>query len=145
MNYIFVSSLAGLVPTPGEGFYAAAKHALEGYASTLAVEVAQFGVAISLLEPSFFKTDIVAKATHVPAHPIADYDGVREHVRRVHVESVEHGEDPSIVTARLLSIVQTERPKLRYRVGRDARNVPILVKILPEGLFMNGLRRRFAM
>lgn len=142
---IFVSSLAGLVATPGEGFYTAAKHAVEGYASTLAVEVARFGVNVSLLEPSFFKTDIAATAVHAPAHPIADYDGVREHVRQVHLESVEHGEDPQKVADMVLAIVQAARPKLRYRVGRDARIVPKLVTLLPERLFMDGLRRRFAM
>jgi short-subunit dehydrogenase len=44
---IFVSSLAGLVATPGEGFYAAAKHPLEGYAASLSIEIAQFNVNVS--------------------------------------------------------------------------------------------------
>lgn len=142
---IFISSLAGLVATPGEGFYAAAKHALEGYAASLSIEIAQFNVSVSLVEPSFFKTDIVASAAHAPDHPIADYAGLREHVRQVHVESVAQGEDPQKVADKVLTIVQARRPKLRYRVGRDAQIVPNLLKVLPEGLFMNGLRKRFAM
>jgi NAD(P)-dependent dehydrogenase (short-subunit alcohol dehydrogenase family) len=137
--------LAGLVPTPGEGFYAAAKHALEGYASTLSVEVARFNLYVSLVEPSFFKTEIVATAVHAPDHAIDDYDGVREHVRRIHVDSVAQGENPQKVADKVLAIVRASRPKLRYRVGRDARIVPHLVKVLPERLFMNGLRRRFEM
>lgn len=142
---IFISSLAGLVATPGEGFYAAAKHALEGYASTLSVEVAQFNVAVSLVEPSFFKTPIVATAVHAPTKPIADYDGVRENVRQMHLESVAHGENPQKVANTVLAIVRAARPKLRYRAGRDAQIVPNLVKIMPERLFMYGLRRRFSM
>lgn len=141
---IFISSLAGLVATPGEGFYAAAKHALEGYAATLAVEVAQFNVSVSLVEPSFFKTDIVATAAHAPVLPIADYDGVRERMRQIHVDSVEHGENPQKVANTVMDIVRAARPKLRYQVGRDAQIVPKLVKVLPERLFMSGLRRRFA-
>jgi NAD(P)-dependent dehydrogenase (short-subunit alcohol dehydrogenase family) len=142
---IFIGSLAGLVATPGQGFYAAAKHALEGYVSTLAIEVGRFNVDVSLVEPSFFKTDIVASAHHAPAHQIDDYNGIREHVRRVHLEAVEQGEDPRKVANKVLTIVRAGRPRLRYRVGRDAQIVPNLVKILPERLFINGLRRRFEM
>lgn len=142
---IFVSSLAGLVATPGEGFYAAAKHALEGYAASLSIEVAQFNVHVSLVEPSFFKTGIVATAVHAPANPIKDYDGIRETTRRIHLESVEQGENPQKVADKVLSIVHTDQPKLRYQVGRDAQIVPKLVKFMPERLFMNGLRRRFGM
>lgn len=140
---IFTSSLAGLVATPGEGFYAAAKHALEGYAASLSVEIAQFNVNVSLVEPSFFRTDIVATATHAPVRPIGDYDGIRERVRRIHLESVEQGEHPQRVADQVLTIVRSARPRLRYRVGRDAQIVPHLVKLLPERVFMQGLRRRF--
>jgi NAD(P)-dependent dehydrogenase (short-subunit alcohol dehydrogenase family) len=142
---IFMSSLAGLIAVPGEGFYAAAKHALEGYAFTLALEVHRFNIAVSLVEPSFFKTDIVAKATHAPAHPIDDYDGVREHVRHLLVEGVEQGENPQKVADKVHMIVQAARPKLRYRVGHDAQIVPILAKFLPERLFLSVLRRHFTM
>ncbi|MEM9776745.1 MAG: SDR family NAD(P)-dependent oxidoreductase [Chloroflexota bacterium] len=142
---IFLSSLAGLVATPGQGFYSAAKHALEGYAASLSVELAQFNVHVSLVEPSFFKTDIVATASHAPDYPAADYNGIRERARQVHLDGVEHGENPQKVADMVLQVVKAAKPKLRYRVGRDAKIIPSLIKLMPERLFMNGLRRRFAM
>lgn len=142
---IFMSSLAGLIAVPGEGFYVAAKHALEGYAFTLALEVHRFNIAVSLVEPSFFKTDILAIAKHAPAHPINDYDGVRERAHHLLVEGVEQGENPQKVADKVRMIVQATRPKLRYRVGGDAQIVPILAKLLPERLFLSVLRRHFGM
>src|SRR6187399_447381 len=44
---INVSSLAGLVGVPGQGFYAASKHALEGYTETLQTELQQFDIRVS--------------------------------------------------------------------------------------------------
>jgi NAD(P)-dependent dehydrogenase (short-subunit alcohol dehydrogenase family) len=52
---INVSSLAGLIGAPGQGFYAASKHALEGYTETLQTEVASFNIAVSLVEPRFLR------------------------------------------------------------------------------------------
>jgi NAD(P)-dependent dehydrogenase (short-subunit alcohol dehydrogenase family) len=48
---LFVSSAAGRTPLPGNAAYAATKWALEGFAETLAIEVAGFGIDVSLAEP----------------------------------------------------------------------------------------------
>ena len=55
---INVGSLAGLVGVPGQGFYAASKHALEGYTETLQTELQQFDIRVSLVEPGFFRTHL---------------------------------------------------------------------------------------
>jgi short-subunit dehydrogenase len=53
-----VGSLAGLTGTPGMGFYSASKHALEGYAELLRVEIERFNIRVSLVEASFFRTNL---------------------------------------------------------------------------------------
>jgi NAD(P)-dependent dehydrogenase (short-subunit alcohol dehydrogenase family) len=53
-----ISSVAGIVPLPFQGIYAASKHALEGYTETLDHEVRQFGIRAALIEPTFTKTAI---------------------------------------------------------------------------------------
>ena len=55
---INVSSLAGLVGVPGQAFYAASKHALEGYSELLQTELRQFNIDVSLIEPGFFRTNL---------------------------------------------------------------------------------------
>ena len=55
---VFVSSVAGFLPAPFMGFYAASKHALEGYSESLDHEVRTLGVRSILVEPGFMKTRI---------------------------------------------------------------------------------------
>ncbi len=137
-----VGSLAGLVGAPGQGFYAAAKHALEGYTETLAAEVRQFNIRLALIEPGFFRTNIhlaMVKGTH----HIADYDAVRATLGSILLESLERGGDPIEVARTIAAVADSRRPKFRYRVGRDAAWIPRLKTWLPEGWFMEGAVKRF--
>jgi NAD(P)-dependent dehydrogenase (short-subunit alcohol dehydrogenase family) len=137
-----VGSLAGLVGAPGQGFYSAGKHALEGYTETLAAEVHRFNIRLVLIEPGFFRTNIhlgMVKGTH----RIAEYDAVRVGLESALLASLEGGGDPADVAARIASVAESASPKLRYRVGRDARWIPRLRALLPDAVYMREVRRRF--
>jgi len=71
-----VSSLAGLVGTPGQGFYAASKHALEGYTEALRAELTGQSIRIVLVEPGFFQTNLHSSMVR-RSNQIAAYDGLR--------------------------------------------------------------------
>jgi NAD(P)-dependent dehydrogenase (short-subunit alcohol dehydrogenase family) len=73
---VVIGSLAGLMAPPGASYYAASKHALEGWLESLQYEVAGFGVRVHLIEPGFIRTDLAA-AEPVPAS-LSEYDGLRE-------------------------------------------------------------------
>ncbi len=140
---IFMSSLAGLLGTPGQAYYAATKHALEGYAETLAAEIAQFDLAVSLVEPGFFQTTIHEKAATNTANLVADYNGTREALHRYFDDHVTSGDDPQKVADLVAKIAAADKPKLRYRVGRDAVWTPRLKALMPEAMFFSGMRRQF--
>ena len=53
---VWVSSQAGLIPLPFLGTYAATKHAIEGIASTLRIELAPFNVGVATINPGFYRT-----------------------------------------------------------------------------------------
>ena len=53
---VWVSSQAGLIPLPFLGAYAATKHAIEGIASTMRIELAPFNVAVATINPGFYRT-----------------------------------------------------------------------------------------
>lgn len=142
---IFISSLAGLVGTPGQAYYAATKHAIEGYGETLAAEVAPFNISVSLVEPGFFRTEIHTKAEFLTEQAFSDYDDAREALNRAFDESVHGGDDPQKVADLVARIAADDDPKLRYRVGRDAVWVPRLKTLLPTGLFQAGMRRQFGL
>jgi short-subunit dehydrogenase len=76
---VFVSSVVGFVPAPFMGFYAASKHALEGYSESLDHEVRALGIRAILVEPGYMKTKFDKNAT-VAARTIGDYSEARERV-----------------------------------------------------------------
>src|ERR1700761_3513174 len=72
-HIIQVSSVLGLITLPVLGIYNASKFAVEGLTESLAPEVAQFGIKVSMLEPNAFATDwIGASAVHTDANPLYD-------------------------------------------------------------------------
>ena len=141
---INVSSLAGLIGAPGQGFYAASKHALEGYTETLQTEVASFNIAVSLVEPGFFRTNLHQTMLQATAD-IPDYDRSRAAVQTAVSSAIDNGGDPTQVAALILTIAQARRSRLRYRAGADAHRVPWLKQLLPESWFQAGMRRRFGL
>ncbi len=56
-HVINITSVAGLVGFPGSGYYAASKHAVEGWSDALAAEVAPLGLHVTCVEPGPFRTD----------------------------------------------------------------------------------------
>ncbi|HEY6410909.1 MAG TPA: SDR family NAD(P)-dependent oxidoreductase [Ktedonobacteraceae bacterium] len=136
---INVSSVVGHVAPPYVGVYATSKFALEGLSEALREEVRPFGVDVSLVEPAFVKTHIVSKP---PTNPIAAYTPGREAALQALSTSVESGMDPGVV-AHVILRAATTRPRLRYLVGRDAKVLMLLKRLLPDPLFERVRRRLF--
>jgi NAD(P)-dependent dehydrogenase (short-subunit alcohol dehydrogenase family) len=136
---INVSSVVGQVAPPFVGVYATSKFALEGLSEALRDEVRPFGVDVSLVEPAFVKTHIVSQG---PTNPIAAYTPGRQAAMDVLITSVESGMEPGAV-AQVILRAATSKPRLRYLVGRDARVLMLLKRLLPEPLFERVRRRVF--
>jgi NAD(P)-dependent dehydrogenase (short-subunit alcohol dehydrogenase family) len=139
---IFVSSVVGFLPAPFMGFYAASKHALEGYAESLDHEVRALGIRAVLVEPSFMRTRLDKNST-VAARNIDDYAAARARVGTSVQASLAGGEDPSVVGGAIADAAEEVRPRLRYRVGRGASTLAKLRTFLPERIFDRSLHKRF--
>ncbi len=139
---LFVSSVLGFLPAPFMGFYAASKHALEGYAESLDHEVRALGIRAVLLEPGFMRTRL-DKNSAVAARSIDDYAAARARVAARVNESVAGGEDPSVVAVVVADAAESERPRLRYPVGKGAGALAKLRSFLPERVFDRSLCKRF--
>lgn len=137
-----IGSLAGLLAIPYNAFYASTKFALEGYMEALWHELRPFGIGVSLIEPGFVRTGINQAARFV-AQPLAAYDGPRDRAIAVIDRSVDKGVAPGVIANAVLRAVQSRSPKLRYRVGADARWLPRLKAATPWNLFALGVRRTF--
>ncbi|WP_312204707.1 oxidoreductase, partial [Mixta calida] len=72
-HIINITSVAGLIGFPGSGYYAASKHAVEGWSDALAVEGAPLGIKVTCVEPGPFRTDWAGRSLHQTENRIADY------------------------------------------------------------------------
>lgn len=118
-----ISSTAGIVSTPGGSAYSASKFALEGWMEALAGEVAPFGIHATVIEPGFFRTDLLAEGNSTfwgDVH-IADYaessDGAKGFFRSM--EGKQTG-DPAKLAQMLLALATLAEPPLRLPGGDDA-------------------------
>lgn len=141
-HIINVSSLAGLIGIPGQAFYSASKFALEGYTEALSMEVEQFNIVVSLIEPGFFKTHLHREMQR-GAIRSGDYATLREALETTLAVAIEQGDDPHKVAEMIVRVSGTQSPRLRYRVGNDSVWVPRLKAVLSHKLFRRGMRRRF--
>ena len=68
-----VTSVAGLVGYPGSGYYAASKHAVEGFSDSLAAEAGPLGIRVTCVEPGPFRTDWAGRSLRQTPSVIVDY------------------------------------------------------------------------
>ncbi|MDE2391298.1 MAG: SDR family NAD(P)-dependent oxidoreductase, partial [Rhodospirillales bacterium] len=72
-NIINITSVAGLIGFPGSGYYAASKHAVEGWSDSLRAEVQPLGIGVTCVEPGPFRTDWAGRSLKQTPSRIADY------------------------------------------------------------------------
>src|SRR5205823_1481450 len=137
---IFVGSVLGFLPAPFMGFYAASKHALEGYSESLDHEVRTLGIRSILVEPGYMKTKL-DRNSMAAARTIGDYSEARERVSAGLNANIEGGGDPALVAAAIAGALAARRPKLRYPVGKGAGTLAKLRSFMPPGLFDSTLRK----
>jgi NAD(P)-dependent dehydrogenase (short-subunit alcohol dehydrogenase family) len=111
-----VSSIGGVSAFPNVGMYHASKWGLEGISQSLAQEVADFGIKVTIIEPAGYSTDWGgSSARH--ATPIPAYDGVRERAAEFRKRRQSSQGDPAATRAAVLTLVDSDDPPLRIFFG----------------------------
>jgi NAD(P)-dependent dehydrogenase (short-subunit alcohol dehydrogenase family) len=121
-HIISISSTAGLVGFEFGAAYAASKFGLEGWMASLHPEVEPFGIATTVVNPGFFRTELLTEqSTNFAAPCIADYDERR--AKQLEFWKSQNGQqsgDPAKLAQALLSIASQQPPPLRFIAGADA-------------------------
>src|SRR6266851_3800955 len=127
-----ISSVYGLMTTPLTGWYQAAKHALEALSDALRVEVASDGIAVALIEPGAFRSNIWEGAGNDLQRRIdSEYFTAYKRLETGIKASQRLMGDPIEVARVITGVMTAKSPKPRYLVGYDARAIDIYSKVLP--------------
>jgi NAD(P)-dependent dehydrogenase (short-subunit alcohol dehydrogenase family) len=135
---VMVSSMFGRVAImPLNGWYHASKFALEALSDVLRMEVAGFGVRVSIVEPGFFSTGIGPDAKKRATDRVAADSPYRTAYERSasSVASMERVAPPPDAVARVIvSAIESARPLRRYLVGADALAITSTHPLIPRAL-----------
>jgi NAD(P)-dependent dehydrogenase (short-subunit alcohol dehydrogenase family) len=121
-HIISISSGAGLIGFEYGSAYAASKFGLEGWMESLQPEVAPFGITTTIVNPGFFRTELLTpESTTWPALSIDDY-AERDAAQREwwEAQNGQQPDDPAKLARALVTIASEERPPLRFVAGPDA-------------------------
>lgn len=121
-GHIFqISSVGGVASQPNAGLYCASKWALEGLSESLSIEVAPFGIAVTLVELGPFRTDWNGNSLD-RAQPNEAYDGVLAERREILSGAYARTQpgDPRRAGEALFKILEADNPPLRLLLGNYA-------------------------
>ena len=121
-HVVSISSLAGLIGQYFCSAYAASKFALEGWMESLAPEIEPFGISTTVVEPGFFRTELLSKDSTRYAEPsIEDYrDTTTATIEAWSGMSGQQGGDPAKLARALVTLTDLEHPPARWVAGSDA-------------------------
>jgi len=117
-----ISSTAGIRGGEFLSAYAAAKFGVEGWMESLTPEVAPFGIHTMLVEPGFFRTELLTpESTNFAAPTIEDYaEKTKQTVTAWSSMSGKQGGDPAKLAKALVQLASQDEPPLRWAAGADA-------------------------
>ena len=130
---VLFSSINGLMGIPFQNAYTASKHAIEGYAEGLQLEVRPFGIQITLVEPGDHRSGSGKYRTHaagaVPDSPYAE--AYARATAKIHHDET-HGSDPDALGRKIARMLEKRRMPFRKRIASPDQHLAVyLHRFLP--------------
>jgi NAD(P)-dependent dehydrogenase (short-subunit alcohol dehydrogenase family) len=134
---VLMSSLGGVIGIPFQAYYSASKFALEGFAESLAYEVAPFGIAVTLVQPGNFATDFTAsRKMATAAAGSSAYAAATARAVTAMERDERNGAPPRDVAAAVQRVLEARRPPRRVSVGKISERAGVIAKrLLPFRVF----------
>jgi len=119
---VAISSTAGISGQEFVSAYAASKFGVEGWIESLTPEVAPFGIRTMLVEPGFFRTDLLTpESTNYAVPTIDDYaERTKQTITAWNGMNGKQGGDPAKLATALVELASQDEPPLRWAAGADA-------------------------
>ena len=121
-HIITISSTAGLIGFEFGSAYAVSKFGVEGWMESLAPEIEPFGIHTTVVNPGFFRTELLTKeSTAYAQRSIEDYSSRRaEQIKWWELQNGKQSGDPAKLAKALITIASQEPPPARFIAGADA-------------------------
>ena len=117
-HIINITSVGGHVGNPGSGYYAATKHAVEGWSKSLAAETAPLGIKVTAVAPGPFRTDWAGRSMIQTENRIADYAEITgARLAAVTAQSGTQAGDPVRAGEAMIKLTESENPPLHIVFG----------------------------
>jgi NAD(P)-dependent dehydrogenase (short-subunit alcohol dehydrogenase family) len=139
---VMIGSLAAEFPVPFQSAYAATKLAVRGMAQALRLEVAPFGIGVSVVQPGYFRSGIDKRRHRILQEDSVYAQAVASVTRKV-TESHDTAGDPRVVAATVWHIVSAPHPAPVYSVGTHAPVLLLLKRVLSTRRAERAVARRF--
>jgi len=116
-----LSSIGGLIATPGVTYYNTSKFAVEGFTEGLAGEMEPLGVSVTAIEPGPFRTEFLGRSKIVASHQIADYaESAGKSREYFETQSGKQLGDPQKAIEAMIAVVDAPNPPRNLLLGRSA-------------------------
>jgi NAD(P)-dependent dehydrogenase (short-subunit alcohol dehydrogenase family) len=116
-----LSSVAGVLGFAGAAVYCASKYAVEGLSASVGMEVARFGISVTVVEPGFFRTDFLQPTSiRYGAASIEDYAAGGSVHDAYEAYNGKQAGDPARLGAALVQLAAMEAPPSQFLAGSDA-------------------------
>ena len=138
-----ISSVLGFLPAPYMALYSASKHAIEGLSESLDHEVRQFGVRVTLVEPSFTKTNLDLNAPQTVIK-IQDYKKELGIVSQAIQKNIRNAPEPEDVATTIFNAALGNW-KIRHTPKGEASLLAKLRRFMPFAPVDKGLRKTFGL
>ena len=143
-HVINIASVAGFCGFPGSGYYAASKHAVEGFSDSLSREVGPLGIKVTVVEPGPFRTDWAGRSMTQTPSTIPDYaETVASRLATTARNSGTQAGDPVRAGEAMIALVSEPNPPLHLVLGEWGHDA--VVKKLKDTLAEVESRRQTAL
>ena len=144
-----ISSVGAHIAIPFGGLLNASKSAFGILSDTLRLELHPFGIRVITLEPGSIATPAVEKTlgnvegviAELPEQGRAEYGGMLRNLTRIGYQREMNGSPPAEVARAIYEALTKPQPRIRYHVGKDAKLLTFLPRILPDWL-LDAMRYR---
>ena len=120
---INIGSVAGFVGAPGWSIYSATKAAIAAFSEVLALDVKEFGIKVTVVEPSGFRTGFLTKNSLAYTETRIDgYQLVKDTYKRYLAGDGNQPGDPDKASEIFIKLAESQEPPLHLYLGQDAYN-----------------------